>query len=165
MYQRRPVAAVVPAGAAWPIALCIGCEVPIDPILACVIPAFAVPAYDGYAGNMIKLSRIAALVVLAIIIFATLSPIQMRPHIAEANVERALAYVLLGFTVALGFPNRLYQAVIFVVATAGVLELLQIIDPSRHARLLDAIVKAFAGVVGIVVGQMLVRRGGRRALR
>jgi len=114
---------------------------------------------------MIKLSRIAALVVLAIIIFATLSPIQMRPHIAEANVERALAYVLLGFTVALGFPNRLYQAVIFVVATAGVLELLQIIDPSRHARLLDAIVKAFAGVVGIVVGQMLVRRGGRRALR
>ncbi|UVK45116.1 hypothetical protein BPNPMPFG_000614 [Mesorhizobium sp. AR07] len=110
---------------------------------------------------MIKLSRIAALALLAIIVFATLSPIQMRPHIAPANVERALAYVLLGLAMALGFPNRLYQTVIFVVVIAGVLELLQIIDPGRHARLIDALVKAFAGVIGIVVGQLLVRSSRR----
>jgi len=53
--------------------------------------------------------------------------------------------------------------VIFVVATAGILELLQIIDPSRHARLIDALVKAFAGVAGIVAGQLLVRTGGRKS--
>ncbi|WP_111542437.1 VanZ family protein [Mesorhizobium kowhaii] len=110
---------------------------------------------------MTKLSRIAASALLAIIIFATLSPIQMRPHIAEANVERALAYVLLGFVLALGFPNRLYQAAIFVVATAGVLELLQIIDPGRHAQFADALVKASAGVIGIVAGQLFVRTSGR----
>jgi VanZ family protein len=114
---------------------------------------------------MTKLSRIAALALLAIIIFATLSPIQMRPHIAEANVERALAYVLLGFALALGFPNRLYQAMIFVVASAGILELLQIIDPGRHARLADALVKASAGIVGIVVARLFLTAGGRKGER
>ncbi|MER9299078.1 hypothetical protein NKI38_21665 [Mesorhizobium sp. M0621] len=111
---------------------------------------------------MTKLSRTVALALLAIIIFATLSPIQMRPHLAEANVERALAYVLLGFALALGFPNRLYQAVIFVTVTAGILELLQIIDPGRHAHFADALVKACAGIVGILVGQFFVRSGGRK---
>ncbi|RUY00864.1 hypothetical protein EN991_37580, partial [Mesorhizobium sp. M7A.F.Ca.US.005.03.2.1] len=119
-------------------------------IRPCVIAAFAVPAHHGYARAMTKLFRTAALALLAIIIFATLSPIQMRPHLAEANVERALAYVLLGFALAVGFPNRLYQVVIFVAVIAGMLELLQLIDPGRHARLIDALVKAFAGVVGIV---------------
>jgi VanZ family protein len=114
---------------------------------------------------MTKLSRIVALVLLAIIIFATLSPIQLRPHIFEANIERGLAYVSLGFAVALGFPNRLYEAVIFVVVTAGVLELLQVIDPGRHARLIDALVKAFAGLAGIVVAQLLIRTGGRKSER
>jgi VanZ like family len=110
---------------------------------------------------MIKLSRIAAriaaLVLLAIITFSTLSPIQMRPHIAEANVERGLAYVLLGLTLAISFPNRLFQTVIFVVGTAGILEILQIIDPGRHARFLDALVKAAAGIMGVAVGWIVVR--------
>ncbi|CAN7576039.1 hypothetical protein [Mesorhizobium sp. LjRoot246] len=110
---------------------------------------------------MTKLSRTVALALLAIIVFATLSPIQLRPHIAEATVERALAYVLLGFALALGFPNRLYQAAIFVVATAGILELLQIVDPGRHAHVADALVKAGAGIVGILVGQFFVRSSGR----
>lgn len=114
---------------------------------------------------MTKLSRVAALVLLAIIIFATLSPIQLRPHIADPNVERALAYVLLGFALALGFPSRLYHAVIFVIVTAGILELLQIIDPGRHAHLADALVKASAGIVGVLVGQLLVGTNGRIGAR
>ena len=111
---------------------------------------------------MTKLSRITALALFAIIAFATLSPIQMRPHIAEANVERGLAYVLLGFALALGFPNRRYRAAIFVVCTAGFLEILQIIDPSRHARVLDAIIKAAAGVAGIVIARFFVSTIARR---
>ncbi|MBZ9676917.1 VanZ family protein [Mesorhizobium sp. ES1-1] len=99
---------------------------------------------------------------LAIIVFSTLSPIQMRPHLADANAERGLAYVLLGLALAVGFPNRLYQALICVVVVAGVLELLQIIDPGRHARLLDAVVKALAGVIGIGLGQLLVKAVNQR---
>jgi hypothetical protein len=110
---------------------------------------------------MIRFSRTAALALLAIIVFATLSPIQMRPHIADANLERGLAYVLLGLAIAIGFPKRLYQVAIFVICTAGVLEMLQIIDPGRHARFLDAFLKASAGIAGIALGHFLVRAANR----
>ena len=109
-----------------------------------------------YEKRMTSISRLAALVLFAAITFATLAPIQMRPHLGEVNLERALAYVLFGLALAFGFPTRLNQAMLLVCTTAGVLELLQAIDPGRHARLRDALVKAVAGVVGIVVGRLIL---------
>ncbi|WP_027165750.1 VanZ family protein [Mesorhizobium sp. WSM3224] len=104
---------------------------------------------------MTLISRIAALILLAAITFATLSPIDMRPHLGEVNMERALAYILFGLALALGFPSRLTQTMLFVCAAAGVLELLQVIDPGRHARLQDALLKAAAGLIGIAIGRII----------
>ncbi|MBZ9986689.1 hypothetical protein LB572_06215 [Mesorhizobium sp. BH1-1-5] len=114
---------------------------------------------------MTSLSRLAALVLLAIITFATLSPIQFRPHLGDANVERALAYILFGLALALGFPSRVTQTVLFVCVVAGVLEFLQLFDPGRHARALDALVKAAAGVAGIVLGRIIIALASRAAAR
>jgi VanZ family protein len=114
---------------------------------------------------MTSVSRLAALLLLAIITFATLSPIQLRPHLGEANVERALAYVLLGLALALGFPSRVTQSVLFVCTVAGVLEFLQLYDPGRHARVADALVKAAAGVAGIVLGRIVMALASRAAQR
>lgn len=114
---------------------------------------------------MTSISRLAALVLLALITFATLSPIQLRPHLGDANIERALAYVLLGVALALGFPSRVTQAVLFVCAVAGVLEFLQFFDPGRHARVADALVKAAAGVAGILLGRFVVTLANRAADR
>ncbi|MBZ9761572.1 VanZ family protein [Mesorhizobium sp. CA8] len=114
---------------------------------------------------MTSISRLAALALLALITFATLSPIQLRPHLGDANMERALAYVLLGLTLAIGFPSRLTQTVLFVCAVAGVLEFLQLLDPGRHARVVDALVKAAAGVVGIVLARILIALTSRAAER
>ncbi|WP_189521253.1 hypothetical protein [Mesorhizobium sp. M1B.F.Ca.ET.045.04.1.1] len=110
---------------------------------------------------MTSISRLAALVMLAAIAFATLSPIQMRPHLGDANLERALAYALFGLALAFGFRARLVQAMLFVCTVAGVLELLQAIDPGRHARLQDALVKAAAGLMGIAVGRIVLAVAGR----
>ncbi|RWM24475.1 VanZ family protein [Mesorhizobium sp.] len=112
---------------------------------------------------MTSISRLAALVLLAAITFATLSPIQMRPHLSDANVERALAYALFGVALALGFRGRLVQAMLFVCAVAGVLELLQVIDPGRHARLQDALLKAAAGLIGIAMGRIILAAAARAA--
>jgi hypothetical protein len=101
------------------------------------------------------ISRLAALILLAIITFATLSPIQMRPHFGDPDIERGLAYFLLGLALAFGFPSRLTQTLMFVVAVAAGLELLQATDPGRHARVNDAAIKAAAGLVGIAAGQIL----------
>lgn len=114
---------------------------------------------------MTFISRLAALALLALITFATLSPIQLRPHLGDANIERALAYVMLGVALALGFPSRVVQTVIFVCAVAGVLEFLQLFDPGRHARVADALVKAAAGVAGIVVGRFVLTLASRAAER
>ncbi|WP_246688687.1 MULTISPECIES: hypothetical protein [unclassified Mesorhizobium] len=121
------------------------------------------PAWRLYERAMRSISRLAALALLASIIFATLSPIEMRPHMGGANMERALAYVLLGLALALGYPARLMQTMLFVCAVAGVLELLQAIDPGRHARLHDALLKAVAGLVGIAIGRMVLAVAGRLA--
>lgn len=112
---------------------------------------------------MTSISRLAALVLLAAIAFATLSPIQMRPHLGDANLERALAYALFGLALAFGFRARLVQAMLFVCTVAGVLELLQAIDPGRHARLQDALLKAAAGLMGIAVGRIVFAVATRAA--
>lgn len=114
---------------------------------------------------MTSISRIAALLLLAAITFATLSPIQLRPHLGDANMERALAYVLFGFALSLGFPSRMSRATLFVFVVAGVLEFLQIFDPGRHARLIDALVKAAAGVVGIMLGRFVIAFASRAVAR
>jgi hypothetical protein len=106
---------------------------------------------------MTRLFRVAAIVLFAIITFATLSPIQMRPHLGDANMERALAYVLFGLALGLGFSNRLLQTVIFVIGVAAGLELLQAIDPGRDARIADASIKALAGIIGVVVVHLAIR--------
>lgn len=113
---------------------------------------------------MISISRFIALVLFATIVFATLSPIEMRPHFTDPNVERALAYVLFGVALALGFPNRLVQTLVAAALVAGVLELLQIVDPGRHARLRDAVLKALAGFIGIAIGHAIMAARRRRTI-
>ncbi|MBR2690140.1 MAG: VanZ family protein [Aquamicrobium sp.] len=110
---------------------------------------------------MILLSRLASIFLLALIVFATLSPIGLRPHLGDANLERALAYMLLGSALALSFPRHTIRTAGFVVGIAAVLELLQLIDPGRHGRIEDMVVKAAAGLIGIaavtLVGRLLRR--------
>ncbi|CDX17179.1 conserved membrane hypothetical protein [Mesorhizobium plurifarium] len=114
---------------------------------------------------MTSISRLAAFVLLALITFATLSPIELRPHLSDPNMERALAYILLGLALALGFPSRVTQTVLFVCAVAGVLEVLQLFDPGRHARVVDGLLKAAAGIVGIVLGRFVIALASRAAER
>lgn len=102
-------------------------------------------------------ARIAAMLLLAMIAFTTLSPIGMRPHVADANLERGFAFALLGIAVAFGFPQRVWQSLLFVATTAMVLELMQTLEPSRHGRMADAVVKASAGIAGVLIGQIVAR--------
>ncbi|MGX8011306.1 VanZ family protein [Mesorhizobium sp. ORM8.1] len=111
---------------------------------------------------MITISRFAALILFAAITIATLSPIDLRPHFADPNVERALAYVVFGVALALGFPDRLMQTLVAAALVAGVLELLQIVDPGRHARFSDAVLKALAGFIGIAIGHAIIAASRKR---
>jgi VanZ family protein len=105
---------------------------------------------------MTLILRIIAWVLTAAVTFATLGPPSLRPHSSLGqDGEHALAFVLVGLAFGLAYTrHRLFTAGIAVVLI-GVLELLQLWMPGRHARLEDFIVDALAACVGIAAAAML----------
>ncbi|HET7413748.1 MAG TPA: VanZ family protein [Pararhizobium sp.] len=110
---------------------------------------------------MTIISRIASIALLIGIAVVTLCPINFRPETGHADLERAAAYLLFGIALGIGFPRRLQYSMAFVIGVAVVLEALQLIDPGRHGRLDDMLVKAVAGIIGILLPWLLMR--GRRS--
>jgi VanZ family protein len=96
--------------------------------------------------------RIIAWLLTAAVTFATLGPARLRPHSdLGQDGEHALAFVLVGLAFGLAYTqHRLLTAGVAVVLI-GVLELLQLWMPGRHARLQDFVVDALAACVGIAV--------------
>jgi VanZ family protein len=107
---------------------------------------------------MTLLLRIIAWLLTAAVTFATLGPARLRPHSdLGQDGEHALAFVLVGLAFGLAYTrHRLLTAAIAVVLI-GVLELLQLWMPGRHARLEDFVVDALAACAGIAVAALLDR--------
>ena len=101
-----------------------------------------------------RISSVTGWLALAFIVYATLSPIQDRPVIAGAQLEHFAAFAVLGIAFALAYPRRVFLIAAIVLISAFGLEALQLLTPDRHARLLDALVKAAGGVCGIGIGQL-----------
>ena len=109
------------------------------------------------------LFRAAAWLLLAGIVFVTLSPIGLRPETGEPpNVERAVAFALFGLVFALAYPRRLGLTIGIVIAAAIGLELLQMLAATRHARAVDVGFKLLGGGIGLALGTMLTRLIARR---
>ncbi|WP_028747364.1 antibiotic resistance protein VanZ [Rhizobium mesoamericanum] len=105
-----------------------------------------------------KFAKPAAWVLLAAIIFVTLSPIGLRPHtVTSVNLDRALAYLLVGFMFAVAYPRRLLAVIVLLIFGALAIEYLQYLSPTRHARLHDAAVKIVGASAGVFAGYLLNR--------
>jgi hypothetical protein len=98
-----------------------------------------------------RLSLVGAWLVLAFIVFATLSPLRDRPVVAGPQFEHFAAFALMGFAFVRGYPSRLLLIVAVIIGSAFALEALQLLTPDRHARLIDALVKAGGGLSGVAV--------------
>ncbi|KRR06078.1 antibiotic resistance protein VanZ [Bradyrhizobium jicamae] len=92
----------------------------------------------------------------AAIAFATLGPASQRPHLKLGqNGEHALAFVLLGLAFGLAHTrNRSFTATL-VIAFTGLIEILQLWAPGRHARMTDFVVDALAASLGLLVAAVL----------
>jgi VanZ family protein len=105
---------------------------------------------------MTLILRIIAWLLTAAVTFATLGPPRYRPHsMLGQDGEHALAFVLVGLAFGLAYPQRRLLTTGIAVVLIGVLELLQLWMPGRHARWEDFIVDALAACVGIAVAAML----------
>jgi VanZ like protein len=108
----------------------------------------------------------AAWIAFALIVFATLSPLSLRPTVtANPNIERFASFGLLGLLFGLVYPRRLVAYLVFVITTAAVLETFQVLVHDRHAHLLDAVVKAAGGAVGIGVAFITMAQRAFRSSR
>jgi VanZ family protein len=109
------------------------------------------------------LLRIAAWLLLLVLIFVTLSPIQLRPVTPlPVQVERSLALAVIGFVVALAYPRHIFVVALIVLGSTVALEALQALIPGRHGRVLDLAVKSVGGAVGVFLGWALTRPRRRR---
>src|SRR6516164_5705150 len=100
--------------------------------------------------GMNAILKLFAWLLAAAVTFSTLGPAKLRPHSDFGqNGEHAFAFVLVGIAFGLAYRrNRPLTAAVTVVLI-GVLEILQLWVPGRHARLEDFVVDALAASAGL----------------
>jgi VanZ family protein len=98
--------------------------------------------------------------------FATLCPVELRPHVSTPDLERFTTFVALGLIFGFAYARKkgLWLALSIVVGSALGLELLQLIDPSRDGRVADALFKAIGGALGAATGHLVRLMLERRRL-
>jgi hypothetical protein len=100
--------------------------------------------------------RYLAWLSLAAILFVTVSPIDWRPDdVLPADVDRALACGVFAGLFVLAYPRQWPWVGAAMVLGAGLMELLQELSPTRHARFDDAMVKAMGAFIGVTLGALL----------
>ena len=97
----------------------------------------------------------AAGLAIAAIAFVTLCPIGLRPHLGNAEVERLVAFAVLGAMISRAAGRDAMGATGAVMLLAFGLEAAQQFAPGRHPHLADAVVKAFGGVSGVAAYQFI----------
>ncbi len=94
--------------------------------------------------------RIIAWLVLLMLAFFTLSPIELRPHAAlPAYDERLAGYLVAGLLFAAAYPKRIWLATAIVLVSVFGLEWMQTLRPDRHGKVDDALVKAAGACIGL----------------
>jgi VanZ family protein len=101
---------------------------------------------------MIIMLRIFAWLLAAAVTFATLGPPRFRPHAdLGQDGEHVLAFMLIGLAFGVAYPRHRLLATVMAVAGIGLLEILQLWAPGRHARLEDFVVDALAAGAGLAI--------------
>ncbi|MFL5238681.1 MAG: VanZ family protein [Rhizomicrobium sp.] len=114
---------------------------------------------------IISALRLVAWLLAAAVTFVTLGPQDVRPHpIFGQHADHALAFLLVGTVFGLAYPQRRWTASVVAVASIGLLEIMQLWVPGRHARFGDFMVDALSACVGFAlsaaVDWMMAQSGG-----
>ncbi|RJT29438.1 VanZ family protein [Mesorhizobium waimense] len=108
--------------------------------------------------------RTAVWLVLIGILTVTVVPIGMRPHLGLGpEPERVAAFFVLGLLFSLAYERNWFLTLCLVVAAGFGIEALQMFSPTRHPTVDDAVVKAIAGIAGVLGGIIIMKRGWLRS--
>ena len=96
------------------------------------------------------LLRLFAWSLAAAVTFATLGPASYRPHShLGQDGEHALAFILIGLAFGLAYARHRLLTTAVAVVSIGLLEILQLWAPGRHARFEDFAVDALTACAGL----------------
>ena len=116
--------------------------------------------------RILGLVRIAAWILVILIVAVTLVPIGLRPVVtANPRIERIAAYSLAGLLMMVGYPKHWRRILIGSVLLAGGLEAAQTLTSTRHGRFDDFLVKAAAALAGDLLGLTFASRSSQRLQR
>lgn len=87
---------------------------------------------------------------LLLILFSTLSPIELRPHIPDvgADLERFLAYLAAGGLLGVAYPRQRWIVLGGMIVMALGLEWAQTWEMTRHGRPHDVVIKILGTLAG-----------------
>jgi VanZ like family len=106
----------------------------------------------------VKLLRFVAWGGLFLVAIASLAPIDLRPESGfSVSIERFSSFLAIGLAFALAYPRHAWIALFIAAGSALLLEVLQMLAPTRHAHLFDAMVKFVGGATGVAIGRLLRR--------
>jgi hypothetical protein len=101
--------------------------------------------------------RIIGWLILAAILFATVSPLGLRPRLGFGpDFDRFVGFLVAGLFLGFGYPRRWPWVLGFIAIAAFGIETIQMLTPDRHARIWDAMVKAGGGVLGVLAAHMVL---------
>ena len=104
-----------------------------------------------------RLTTIAAWALLALIAFATISPIQDRPTLATSpSIEHLAAFAVLGVLFCVAYRKQFALVCVIAIGSAVLLVCAQLLTPDRHGRVEDALEKVAGGAAGILIGRAIV---------
>lgn len=96
------------------------------------------------------LLRLFAWSLAAAVTFATLGPPSYRPHShLGQDGEHALAFILIGLAFGLAYARHRLLTTAVAVLSIGLLEIMQLWAPGRHARFEDFAVDALTACAGL----------------
>lgn len=101
---------------------------------------------------MTALLRLVSWLLAAAVTFVTLGPENVRPHpVLGQQGDHALAFLLVGIFFGLAYPQQRWTVSTVAVALIGLLEIMQLWVPGRHARFEDFVVDALSACVGFAL--------------
>jgi len=110
-----------------------------------------------------RAARVAAWVLLLAVAVVTVSPVELRPLSPFGpEAERFGAFALLGVAFATAYPKRFWLVALLLAVTAGALEAMQLLAPTRHGTGRDVAVKLLGVAVGLGAGRLLALWAARR---
>ena len=97
-------------------------------------------------------ARVAGWLLLAVIVFLTLSPPSYRPVTKVGhNLEHFLIHILLGITFGIGYARQWWLVALGLIGLTAAVEFAQLFVPGRHARLKDLVIDAGAACLGVAI--------------